>query len=131
MWTAGSRRGDLAPSDWEGEDGGDIGECFHSPRAKVKPPGPLVALALRQVEGYCEALHRKGLRPAIVGQVTARRRTSPVVVAIVCMELRFCAPSRRPESSELRLSDAGPEAGMDMAPTLREIRNGNRARTAA
>lgn len=44
--------------------------------------GLLVALAPKQAEAFADALHRKGLRPAIVGRVTARRRTSPVVVAV-------------------------------------------------
>lgn len=44
--------------------------------------GLLVALAPKQAEAYSDALHRKGLRPAIVGRVTARRRTSPVLVSI-------------------------------------------------
>lgn len=44
--------------------------------------GLLVALAPKQAGAFCDALHRKGLRPAIVGRVTGRRRTSPVVVAV-------------------------------------------------
>lgn len=44
--------------------------------------GLLVSLPPRKAEAFEEALHRKGLRPAIVGRVTARPRTSPVVVAV-------------------------------------------------
>ncbi|MFN2427581.1 MAG: selenide, water dikinase SelD [Candidatus Binatia bacterium] len=44
--------------------------------------GLLVSLSPKKAEAYAEALHRKGLRPAIIGRVTARPRTSPVVVAV-------------------------------------------------
>jgi len=44
--------------------------------------GLLVSLAPRSAEAFEKALHRKGLRPAIIGRVTARPRTSPVVVAV-------------------------------------------------
>ncbi len=44
--------------------------------------GLLVSLAPKQAEAFEEALHARGLRPAIIGRVTARPRTSPVVVAV-------------------------------------------------
>jgi len=44
--------------------------------------GLLVSLSPKKAEAFEEALHRKGLRPAIIGRVTARPRTSTVVVAV-------------------------------------------------
>jgi len=44
--------------------------------------GLLVALAPKQAAAYEEALHRRGLRPAIIGRVTRKKRSSPVVVEI-------------------------------------------------
>ncbi len=44
--------------------------------------GLLVSLAPKKAEAFEEALHRKGLRPAIVGRVVSRPRTSPVVVSV-------------------------------------------------
>jgi selenide,water dikinase len=44
--------------------------------------GLLVSLPPRKAEAYEEALHRKGLRPAIIGRVRERPRSSPVVVAV-------------------------------------------------
>lgn len=44
--------------------------------------GLLVSLAPKKAEAFEEALHRKGLRPAIIGRVVARPASSPVVVAV-------------------------------------------------
>lgn len=44
--------------------------------------GLLVALAPKQAEAFEETLHRRGLRPAIIGKVSRRAKSSPVVVAI-------------------------------------------------
>jgi selenide,water dikinase len=44
--------------------------------------GLLVSLPAREAPGYVEALHARGLRPAIVGRVTARPARSPVEVAV-------------------------------------------------
>jgi selenide, water dikinase len=44
--------------------------------------GLLVSLPPKKAEAYEEALHRKGLRPAIIGRVAPRPRTSPVVVVV-------------------------------------------------
>lgn len=44
--------------------------------------GLLVSLPPGKAEAFEEALHRKGLRPAIVGRVTARPRSSRVMVAV-------------------------------------------------
>jgi selenide,water dikinase len=44
--------------------------------------GLLVSLAPKKAEAFEEALHKKGLRPAIIGRVTARPRGSAVVVAV-------------------------------------------------
>lgn len=43
--------------------------------------GLLVSLPARRAPGYVEALHRHGLRPAIVGRVVSRPPRSPVLVA--------------------------------------------------
>jgi len=44
--------------------------------------GLLVSLAPRKAEAFEEALHKRGLRPAIIGRVTPRPARSPVVVAV-------------------------------------------------
>ncbi len=44
--------------------------------------GLLVSLPPKKAEAYEEALHRRGLRPAIVGRVVARPKKSPVVVSV-------------------------------------------------
>jgi selenide,water dikinase len=44
--------------------------------------GLLVSLPAREAPGYVEALHARGLRPAIVGRVTTRPARSPVEVAV-------------------------------------------------
>ena len=44
--------------------------------------GLLVSLAPKKAEAFEKALHARGLRPAIIGRVTARPRTSAVVVAV-------------------------------------------------
>ncbi len=43
--------------------------------------GLLVSLPARQAPGYVEALHKRGLRPAVIGRVVARPARSPVLVA--------------------------------------------------
>jgi selenide,water dikinase len=44
--------------------------------------GLLVSLSPKKAEAYEEALHKRGLRPAIIGRVTARRGKSPAVFVI-------------------------------------------------
>jgi selenide,water dikinase len=44
--------------------------------------GLLVSLPAREAPGYVEALHARGLRPAIVGRVGSRPARSPVEVAV-------------------------------------------------
>jgi selenide,water dikinase len=44
--------------------------------------GLLVSLSPKKADAYEKALHRKGLRPAIIGRVTARPSNSSVVVAV-------------------------------------------------
>ena len=44
--------------------------------------GLLVALPPKKAEAYAESLHKKGLRPAIIGKVVPRPKTSPVIVAV-------------------------------------------------
>jgi selenide,water dikinase len=44
--------------------------------------GLLVRLPAREAPGYVEALHKRGLRPAIIGRVVARPSRSPVLVAL-------------------------------------------------
>lgn len=53
-----------------------VGEAIVDPQTSG---GLLVALPPRKAEAYEEALHRKGLRPAIIGRVVARSGRSPVV----------------------------------------------------
>jgi selenide,water dikinase len=53
-----------------------VGEAIVDPQTSG---GLLVALPPRKAEAYEEALHRKGLRPAIIGRVVARTGKSPVV----------------------------------------------------
>jgi selenide,water dikinase len=44
--------------------------------------GLLVSLPPKKAEAYAEALHAKGLRPAIIGRVVARPKSSAVVIAV-------------------------------------------------
>lgn len=44
--------------------------------------GLLVSLPPKKAEAFSEALHRKGLRPAIIGRVVSRPRTSRIVVSV-------------------------------------------------
>jgi selenide,water dikinase len=44
--------------------------------------GLLVSLPAREAPGYVEALHARGLRPAIIGRVAGRQARSPVEVAV-------------------------------------------------
>ncbi len=44
--------------------------------------GLLVSLPLARAEAYVETLHRRGLRPSLIGRVVARPRTSAVVVSV-------------------------------------------------
>jgi selenide,water dikinase len=56
-----------------------VGEAIVDPQTSG---GLLVALPPRKAEAYEEALHRKGLRPAIIGRVVARSGKSPAVVSV-------------------------------------------------
>lgn len=44
--------------------------------------GLLVSLPLDRAEAYVDTLHRRGLRPSLIGRVVARPRTSAVVVSV-------------------------------------------------
>jgi selenide, water dikinase len=56
-----------------------VGEAVVDPQTSG---GLLVSLPPGKAEAYEEALHRKGLRPAIIGKVVARPAKSPVVVSV-------------------------------------------------
>jgi selenide,water dikinase len=56
-----------------------VGEAIVDPQTSG---GLLVAMPPKKAEAYEEALHRKGLRPAIIGRVVARSGRSPVVVSV-------------------------------------------------
>jgi selenide, water dikinase len=43
--------------------------------------GLLISLPMAKAEALLETLHSRGLRPALIGRVTSRPRTSPVIVA--------------------------------------------------
>ena len=56
-----------------------LGEAVLDPQTSG---GLLVSLPPKKAEAFEEALHKRGLRPAIIGRVTARPRTSPVLVVV-------------------------------------------------